>query len=90
MDPTFQAALTPEQIAAITAGGGSARCEDPTRNVQYQLVQIEPARLEDDYFRERVEEAYADAREKVIQPLDMAAIKAELNRRLSAKTNSNQ
>jgi hypothetical protein len=90
METTYQAALTAEQIAAISAGGGSARCEDPTTNIQYQLVQLQPSRLEDDYFREKIEEAYTDDGEKGFQPLDMAAIKAELNRRLSAKTNSNQ
>jgi hypothetical protein len=90
MEPTYQAALTPEQIAAITAGGGFARCEDPTTHVRYQLVQIESPNLDNEYFRGKIEEAYADAGEQGFQPLDMAAIKAELSRRLAAKSNSVQ
>jgi hypothetical protein len=90
MDTTYQAALTPEQIAAIMAGGGFARCEDPTTRVQYQLVQLEPTRLDDDYFRAKIEEGYVDAGEQGFQPLDMDALKAELNRRLATKPVSNQ
>jgi hypothetical protein len=90
MEPTYQAALTPEQMAAITAGGGFARCEDPATHVQYQLVQIEPPNLDNNYFREKIEEAYTDAGEHGFEPLDMGAIKTELNRRLAAKNNSNQ
>ena len=89
MEPTYQAALTPEQIAAITAGGGFARCEDPTTHVQYQLVQVEHPNLNNNYFREKIEEAYADAGEQGFEPLDMAVIKSELKRRLAAKNNSN-
>jgi hypothetical protein len=54
--------------------------------VQYQLIQVEPATIDDEYIRAKVEEAYADR--AGIQPLDMAAIKAELNRRLSETNKS--
>ncbi|HEY3395561.1 MAG TPA: hypothetical protein VGK58_22865 [Lacipirellulaceae bacterium] len=90
MDTTYQAALTPEQIAAITAGGGYARCEDPTTRVQYQLVQLEPTCLDDNYFKAKIEGAYVDAGEQGFQPLDMDALKAQLNRRLAIKPKSNQ
>ena len=90
MDTTYQAALTPEQIAAITASGGFARCEDPTTHVQYQLVQLDPSSVDDAYIREKIEEAYVDAGEVGYQPLDMVAVKAELNRRLAAKQKSNE
>jgi hypothetical protein len=89
METTYQAALTPEQVAAISAAGGSARCEDPTTHVQYQLVQLAPTRVDDHYFKEKIEEAYADAGEQGFQPLDMGALKAELSRRLATKANSN-
>jgi hypothetical protein len=81
MEPTHQVSLTPEQIAAINAGSGFALCEDPSTHVQYQLIQVEPAIIDDDYIRTKIEEAYADR--AGIQPLNMAAIKAELNRRLA-------
>lgn len=86
METTHQARLTPEQLAAINAGGGIAQCEDPTTHVRYQLIQCEPSCIDDDYVREKVEEAYADA--AGVEPLDMAAIKAELQRRLAAKRKS--
>jgi hypothetical protein len=86
MEPTHQVSLTPEQLAAINAGGGFANCEDPATHVHYQLIQVEPGTIDDDYIRAKIEEAYTDG--AAIQPLDMAAIKAELNRRLSATNNS--
>jgi hypothetical protein len=89
MENTYQAALTPEQLAAITAGGGFARCEDPTTHVQYQLVQLKPSTLGDNYFKEKIEEAYAEAGEQGFQPLDMVAVKAELKRRLAANPKAN-
>jgi hypothetical protein len=82
MEPAQIAPLTPEQLAAITAGGGFARCEDPTPHVQYQLIQVEPIALDDDYFRAKIEESYADPTPP--EPLNMAEIKAELRRRLAA------
>ena len=82
METTHQAPLTPEQLAAINAGGGFAHCEDPTTHVHYQLIQCEPRTIDDDYIRAKIEEAYADP--AGFKPLDMAAIKAELQRRLAA------
>jgi hypothetical protein len=84
MGPTYQASLTPEQLAAIAASGGIAHCEDPTNQVRYQLIQLESSDVNDDYIREKIEEAYADR--EGTGPLDMSAIKAELNRRLAAKS----
>ena len=81
MEPMHQASLTPEQIAAIHAGGGFALCEDPSTHMHYQLIKVEPAFIDDDYIRTKIEEAYTDP--AGIQLLDMAAIKAELNRRLA-------
>lgn len=88
MEITHQAPLTPEQLAAINASGGFARCEDPTTHVLYHLIQYEPPTIDDEYIREKIEEAYADAAENGFEPLDMAAIKAELHRRLVAKHES--
>ena len=81
METTYQASLTPEQLAAIHAGGGFARCEDPRTHLHYQLIQLVPSTIDDEYIREKAEEAYADP--AGCGPLDMTAIKAELNRRLA-------
>jgi hypothetical protein len=85
METTYQAPLSTEQLAAIAASDGFARCEDPTTHVQYHLIRLEPATIGDDYVREKLAEADADIAQNGFQPLDMAAIKAELNRRLAAK-----
>jgi hypothetical protein len=83
MEPAQIAPLTPEQLAAMTAGGGFAHCEDPTTHLQYQLIQVEPPIVDDDYIRQKVQEAYADP--AGFEPLDMDAIRAEVQRRLAAK-----
>ena len=59
MEKIFQAALTPEQLAAIKAGGGFAHFEDTKNHVHYHLVQYEPPTLDDDYIREKLAEAQA-------------------------------
>jgi hypothetical protein len=85
MESTHQAALTPEQIAAITAGGGFARCEDPTTHVRYQLIQYEPITLADEYIRDKLAEAQADVDRGDIDEWNLDEIKRELHERL-AKT----
>jgi hypothetical protein len=87
MDTPYQAPLTPEQLAAVEAGGGYAQCQDPKSHVIYHLIQQpEPSAIDDDYVREKIEEAYADIARNGFRPLDMSAIKAELHRRIRAKT----
>lgn len=54
-------------------------CEVPTHP-------IEPHATGDDHVRERIEEAYADP--TGARPIDIAAIKAELSRRLEAISNA--
>jgi len=86
MDASFQTPLTPDQLAAVHAGGGFARVEDPaTHRVYFLIEQAEPPAIDDDYVREKIEEAYA-AGEFV--PLDMAAIKAEFHRRQALRNQS--
>jgi hypothetical protein len=82
MDAIFQAPLTPDQVAAIHAGGGFARMEDPQTHRVYYLIeqQPEPPALDDEYVRQKIQEAYAEGG---LEPLDMAAIKAEFHPRQS-------
>ncbi|MCI0332720.1 MAG: hypothetical protein L0228_05815 [Planctomycetes bacterium] len=85
MEMTHQAPLTPEQLAAITAGGGFARCEDPTTHVHYHLIQYEPPTLDDDYIREKLAEAQADIDRGDYADWDLDEIKSELRDRLAKK-----
>lgn len=85
METPYQAPLTSEQLAAISASGGFAQCEDPKTHVMYHLIKLESPSIDDEYFRQKIEEAYGDAAENGIAPLDMAAIKAELHRRLDSR-----
>ncbi|MEX2316227.1 MAG: hypothetical protein WD669_03680 [Pirellulales bacterium] len=86
IDTPYPTPLTAEQLAAIAAGGGWARVKDPNTQRVFVIAEEIPPTVDDAYFREKIEEAYADAAESGgFQPLDMTAIKAELERRLNAK-----
>ncbi|HEY2760723.1 MAG TPA: hypothetical protein VGI75_08265 [Pirellulales bacterium] len=89
MEDAYPAALTPDQLAAIAAGGGYARCEDPKTHVVYHLVkQGDAPMIDDDYVRAKLQEAYDDIEKNGLQPLNMAEIRAEFQRRLQGKTKS--
>ena len=88
MDASFQTPLTPEQLAAVHAGGGFARVEDPaTHQVYFLIEQSVPPIIDDEYVREKIAEAYADGG---LEPLDMAAVKAEFHRRQALKHSPRQ
>ena len=79
METTYHAPLTPEQLAAIVASGGFARCEDPETHVHYQLIQYEPSSLPDDYIRAKLAEAQADIDRGDFADWDVEALKKEFN-----------
>jgi signal transduction protein with GAF and PtsI domain len=83
MESAYRAALTPEQLAAINAGGGFAQCEDPTTHVHYHLIQYEPTTLDDDYIREKLAEAQADIDRGDVAEWNVNEIKRELHERLA-------
>jgi hypothetical protein len=85
MEPAQIAPLTPEQLAAITAGGGFARCEDPTTHVQYQLIQIEKTSIDDEYIREKLAEAQADIDRGDCAEWNVDEIKREVYERLAKR-----
>ena len=88
MDASFQTPLTLEQLAAVQAGGGFARVEDPTTHRVYFLIeQAGPPTIDDQYVREKIGEAYADG---IVEPLDMTAVKAEFHRRQALKNSPRQ
>jgi hypothetical protein len=89
IDSPFQTPLTPEQLAAVAANGGWARVKDPNTQRVFVIAEEVSPTLDDAYFRAKIEEAYANAADSDgFQPLDMAAIKAELQRRLNARHQS--
>jgi hypothetical protein len=86
METPYPAPLTPEQLAAIHAGGGFARCEDPTTRVHYQLIQVDPAAaIDDDYIREKLAEAQADVDRGNVAEWDPEEIKREGRKLLTKK-----
>jgi hypothetical protein len=89
MEDTHMAPLTPEQIAAITAGNGFARCEDPNTHRQYELTEVEPITIPDVYIQKKIEEAYADIDRGDVAKWDVDEINRELQKRLAAKQDRN-
>ena len=84
MESPLQASLTPELLAAVQAGNGFARVEDPTTHRVYFLIeQTAQPTVSDDYVRRKVDEAYAEGD---LGPLDMEAIKAEFRRRMATSS----
>lgn len=54
--------VTPEQIAAISAGNGFAHAEDPATHRVYLLVEQGKApTLSDEYFRQKLADGVAEA-----------------------------
>lgn len=81
--------ITPEQIAAVTAGNGIAHIEDPTTRRIYLLVeQGQAPTLSDDYFREKIAVGIAEADRGECQLWDVDQLKADLRRRHVAKPRS--
>jgi hypothetical protein len=85
MEPTHIAPLTPEQIAAVVAGNGYVRCEDPNTHRQYDLMEVQPITISDDYICQKIEEAYADIERGDVADWDVNEIKRKLEERLAAK-----
>jgi hypothetical protein len=82
MATSVYAPLTPEQLAAVQAGNGFAKVQDPSSHRVYYLIeQMDAPAISDEYVRRKIDEAYADGD---LGPLDMEAIKAEFRRRQSA------
>lgn len=85
MEPAHLAPLTPEQLAAMTAGGGFARCEDPSTHLQYQLIQVETTTIDDEYILARLAEAQEDVDQGRVADWDVDEIKREVYERLAER-----
>ena len=82
----LQGPLTSEQLAAVQAGDGVSRVEDPNTHRVYLLIEqsVSPM-IDDEYVRAKIEEAYAEGD---FAALDMQTIKAEFLRRQIEKRRS--
>jgi hypothetical protein len=86
MDTPHQASLTPEQLAAVDAGGGIAQFVDPASNFVYYLIkQSNPPTIGDDYVREKLAEADDDIRQGNFAQWNLDEMKQKLRERLAAK-----
>ncbi len=87
MEISSQTPLTPEQIAAVNAGGGYARCEDPATHEVYHLIrQGNQSLIDDDYIREKLAEAQADIEQGKFAEWNVEEIKQELRQRFANTT----
>ena len=86
MDTPHQVSLTPEQLAAVDAGGGFAQFVDPASHFVYYLIkQSDPPTIDDEYVREKLAEAEDDIRQGNFGPWDVEELKRELGERLAAR-----
>ena len=76
-----QAALTPEQLAALAEGDGYACVQDPQTGHFYVLIEQQQPTNDDDYVREKLEESRASFAAGKGVPWDIDQIKAEVRKR---------
>lgn len=73
--------MTPEQIAALEAGGSIVRAQDPKTNRHYLLIeQIEPT-LDEQYVREKLAEGLASIEAGEVSDWDVDEFKDQLRQR---------
>jgi hypothetical protein len=78
--------ITPEQLAAVSAGNGFAHIEDPASHRVFLLVEQGSApTLSDDYFRERIAAGIAERDRGECQVWDVEQLKADLLQRHAAR-----
>lgn len=85
MNAPQSAPLSPEQIAAIRAGGGYAQLVDPNTQQVYVLTEPCVPTLEESYVREKLDEAQASIDRDEVADWDLDEIKAEVRQRLAAQ-----
>ncbi|MDZ4657622.1 MAG: hypothetical protein SH868_08590 [Bythopirellula sp.] len=85
MDLPLQISLTPELIAAVQAGAGCVRFEDPETHRMYLLAEQYEAVLDDNYFREKLAEARHESEMGLSEPWDVEGLKAELRARYASR-----
>ena len=87
MSTTNHVSITPDQLAAVTAGSGFAHVEEPVTHRVYLLVDQGAApTLSDDYFREKIAAGIAERDRGECQPWDAEQLKNDLRRRHAARS----
>lgn len=81
MDMPLQISLTPELIAAVQAGAGCVRFEDPQTHRVYLLAEQDEVPLDDNYFREKLAEARQESEMGLSEPWDVETLKNKLRSR---------
>lgn len=76
-------ALTPEQAAALDAGGSVVHAEDPSTHRRYVIIDEAPRRLTVDELRVMLQEAIDQSNRGVCVPWDPEEIKESIRLRLS-------
>lgn len=80
-----QAALTPEQLAALAEGDGYACVQDPQTGNFYVLIEQHEPTLDDDYVREKLKESQASIDRGEVFEWNVEDVKAKVRKRLSDK-----
>jgi hypothetical protein len=84
MDSFLQTPLTPDQLAAVEAGGGYARFEDPRTHEIYHLIrQGTASAIDDDYIRRKLAEAQSDVDQGKVAAWNVDEFKSELRRTIT-------
>jgi len=85
MDIPRQVPLSSEQLAAVRDGGGYAHLIDPNTQQVYFLTEPISPTIEEDYVRDKLEEAQASIDRGEVSDWDLNDIKTEVRRRLAEK-----
>ena len=84
METPRQAPLTPEQLAAMQEGEGYAHLVDPNTRQVYILSEPQTPTIDDNYVREKLEEAQNSIDRGEIAAWDIEEIKAEVRKRIAS------
>lgn len=85
MDMPLQISLTPELIAAVQAGSGCVRFEDPMTQRIYLLAEQDVVPLDDSYICEKLAEAKLESELGLSVPWDAEGLKAELRAKYASR-----
>ena len=85
MDAPREAPLSLEQLAAVREGEGYAHLVDPNTKQVYFLTEPFTPTIDDDYVREKLDEAQASIDRGEVSDWDVDDIKAKVRQRLAQK-----
>jgi|GEM_PF-2346555 len=77
--------MTPEQIAALEAGGRFVHAQDPTTNRFYLLIEQTEPTIDQEYVREKLAEGLASIEAGEVSDWDVDEFKNQLRQRHAAR-----